>query len=443
MTENVTEQQAIKPGERREPILGVTDNADHSAAGSDAQVPQEEQPHQQRLHMLLYLAPYSEVLLVTGSAGSGKTTLLNHFVSQAHATWRVCQVNVHPLMDASEVLRLIYAGFGLSGPSAGQVDPVEVLIDQLRIMKSSGQHPIVAIDDAHELAEAALLLLARLLAARENQQSLLSIVLFCQPHIETMLAAPSLQSLRQHITHTFGIPSLAAPVAGKRVPVSAAGGRSIKPLWIAGGLVAVIAVVLAVKDHVNALLNSKPAVPLTTAAPPSASLKAAAPVPPRPAPLTEAPAQSQPATSEIVKLPEPALPAPLVNTPASVSALEKPAQLPTRPVAPSAAIQPTRSVKGEGWLLAQNPSHYTLQLMAMQKKAPLLIFAAQQAPHNGEIAHFRARRGNDLWHVLVYGIYPGRAQAERAAKATPALAGLKPWVRRLSGVQDDIKKAQP
>src|SRR3569832_1359933 len=49
---------------------------------------------EQRLGLMQHLAPYSEVLIVIGSAGSGKTMLLQQFIARAGVAWRTAVVSV-------------------------------------------------------------------------------------------------------------------------------------------------------------------------------------------------------------------------------------------------------------------------------------------------------------------------------------------------------------
>ncbi|HKJ22375.1 MAG TPA: AAA family ATPase, partial [Gammaproteobacteria bacterium] len=72
-----------------------------------------EQTRSQRLKLLHHLAPYGELLIVTGEPGSGKTTLLQQFVERAHDTWRLCVVTAHQQLDQDQLLDALMEGFGI------------------------------------------------------------------------------------------------------------------------------------------------------------------------------------------------------------------------------------------------------------------------------------------------------------------------------------------
>lgn len=98
-------------------------------------------------------------------------------------------------------------------------------------------------------------------------------------------------------------------------------------------------------------------------------------------------------------------------------------------------------LKDAAWLQAQDPAHYTLQLIASLDPQAVRDFARQHGIEN-ESAIFRRLRQGRSWYALAHGIYPDKAAALAARDALPpALQRQSPWIRRLSSVQADIEKA--
>ncbi|MDX1252397.1 MAG: AAA family ATPase [Gammaproteobacteria bacterium] len=436
---------------RREPTLSSIDDGISDTAPA----------HEQRLHMLRYLAPYSALLLVVGDAGSGKTALLDEFVAHAHPTWQACRIGANAMMDTDALLSAICSGFGVpAGKFRGHEAQLRALTKRLLDMQTGGQRPMLAIDDADQLPETALTLLADLIEATKNDGGALGIVLFCQPQLETMLATPTLIPLRQHLAHTFYLPG--AP------GTNAASGKTSdigkKTLWLAAATIVVALAVLLAQRTINTSLDGRgnasataqnSGVPL--AIPPehpelSEKQKEAAlaqladvSVQAKEAGLgsNNVPAQTASALA-VTDAPSPSedAPAPLSAT-APATRMDQPSS-PTGEPAPQPKEKNTATssaaLKDASWLLAQNSDHYTLQLMAMKNEATVRDFAvSHKLP--AETAYFQINRSGGMLHVLITGIYSSRPQAEQAAKDIPALAGITPWLRKVGDVQKDIQKA--
>jgi DamX protein len=130
------------------------------------------------LNKLLHLAPYSEVLLVSGPEGVGKSTLLNQFVVGAKKSWKVVHLRASSLMTTEEFLRQIIHGFSL--PSSAGVDEIEDMLVEigrhLQALGRSGRRAIVVIDDAHLLADAVIVIVEHILSD-ERSTSAISLVL--------------------------------------------------------------------------------------------------------------------------------------------------------------------------------------------------------------------------------------------------------------------------
>ena len=91
-----------------------------------------------------------------------------------------------------------------------------------------------------------------------------------------------------------------------------------------------------------------------------------------------------------------------------------------------------------GWVLAQHPDAYTIQILGTYKKDRLERFAAGQDP-DLTLAHFTASRNDRDWHVLLAGSYPSLAAARRARSLLPeSMRKSEPWIRRFSAIHDAI-----
>ncbi len=112
-------------------------------------------------------------------------------------------------------------------------------------------------------------------------------------------------------------------------------------------------------------------------------------------------------------------------------------------LAPSPSRQPVakadtgrpEGVHREAWLMAQNPAHYTVQLMGAGEEAKVLDFVRQ---HNlkGELAYFRGLSQGKDWYSLVAGVYPDFKSANKAAaQLARELKDTSPWVRRIGNIR--------
>lgn len=95
-------------------------------------------------------------------------------------------------------------------------------------------------------------------------------------------------------------------------------------------------------------------------------------------------------------------------------------------------------INGPNWLRAQNPNHYTLQLMTLSRtQGGAALIRRQKEP--GEFAMYPLSRGDKRLYVVTYGVFSSQAAAERAgASLQGELSSVKPWIRPFANVQDAI-----
>jgi DamX protein len=85
--------------------------------------------------------------------------------------------------------------------------------------------------------------------------------------------------------------------------------------------------------------------------------------------------------------------------------------------------------RGTDWLKAQAEGNFTLQLMAIKDEATARQFI--EAHHlQGKAAYFPVMSNGQTLYAVVYGSYPQRSEAVRAAKGLPKAWGTpNPWIR--------------
>ena len=147
-----------------------------------------DQVRQLSFNKLIHLAPYSELLLVSGDVGVGKSALLQQFTTQAADTWRAAMIQVRESdSDADLLLKIIEH---LEMPLVTTDESRGILLDALaRFLESlgrSGRRAIVILDDAQNLSDDQLAMLGGLLSDYRAANAL-SLILVAPPGFETRL----------------------------------------------------------------------------------------------------------------------------------------------------------------------------------------------------------------------------------------------------------------
>lgn len=127
-----------------------------------------------------------------------------------------------------------------------------------------------------------------------------------------------------------------------------------------------------------------------------------------------------------------------------VSAPVKAAAVPAPVAAPPAAPAPQPAVAGfrdAAWLWAQDPRHYTVQLVGASTEEAVRAHL-RGYDVSGNIALLTTRRDGKPWFVLFWGDFADRPAAERAVAALPApLKRVAPWIRPFADVHGDLTAA--
>ena len=107
-----------------------------------------------------------------------------------------------------------------------------------------------------------------------------------------------------------------------------------------------------------------------------------------------------------------------------------------REIAPTAA-----GVKDARWVMAQPGSAHTIQLVTLSSAERAAQYVAGQ-PDPSPFATYRLQRDGRILHVVVFGSFASREQAEAAATRLPASVGaVQPWIRTFAQVQEAARSA--
>jgi septal ring-binding cell division protein DamX len=142
----------------------------------------------------------------------------------------------------------------------------------------------------------------------------------------------------------------------------------------------------------------------------------------------------------------PANPAPAAATESPPSSASAPPPAPppvTRPSVASrpapAAAAPVSGGRDAGWILGQSAARYTLQLVSLSSPTRVREFIDLQSDKS-RFATYRLQRNGQLFHVVVYGSFASKAEAETAAARLPPSAGaVEPWIRTFGQVQESVR----
>lgn len=179
--------------------FGLRENPFHSGHQLRFLYPSRE--HQEaRAHLRYGIENREPFVLITGEVGTGKTTALYDALDEWGSQVAVALIT-NSALTRQELLEEICLRFGLTVP-AGTSKPqaLSALERHLTGVKSRGEHAVLILDEAQNLASE-LLEEIRLLSNVEQQgEKLLQIFLVGQPELEAKLARPELRQLRQRIS---------------------------------------------------------------------------------------------------------------------------------------------------------------------------------------------------------------------------------------------------
>ncbi|KAF0191708.1 MAG: DamX protein [Gammaproteobacteria bacterium] len=170
----------------------------------------------QRLNLLLHLAPYSELLLVTGEPGSGKTSLLRQFALRAASRWKIARVVADATMSVGMLVRRICDEAGVVLNDVGE-EPVTLLADHIHLLGLGDKSLILIIDDAHELAGEALAIIDQLLTVSDSCGRPLTVILSGGPQTQDLINHPDRKTLARRCSHTLDLPPLTEQETGDYV----------------------------------------------------------------------------------------------------------------------------------------------------------------------------------------------------------------------------------
>ena len=407
--------------------------------------------------------------------------MLNQFLISAKGNWRKCRIRAHSTTISE------------SPPS------LDNLNEQQAFILPDEELPIVMFDDAHELTRVELQYLLKDALAPGDSRKLKRLILFCEPSINATMASLSAPFTREtvvnkvhmyqlsetethdYLFHRLKIAGLTGKNPFKSADIKsihkAAGGlpgrineeahtlllnrlsgekptsRSIrlprfkKSFLIIAGFIVVLSLVIFLFFFKEKNSNI-PSVNIPgTETQVSNKMRKTAKKPPAP-PVASSDSKGSEKATETLTKPENRL----SKTDPSVSFKSK-AQAGKKKIKSSDLIQKkkkqektvsekSKKAKGihrESWLLAQNPSHYTIQLVGLQNEKSINKFVRKYNLFN-QVAYYKTLYHNKDWYPLLYGVYPTRKEASSAMKKLPQeFRKFSPWIRSFSSIQQIIK----
>jgi DamX protein len=437
-----------------------------------------------------------QLLFVLADEGSGKTALLNQLNKMAtdeYEHWWIQTLNSHPALSPERAFSQMLAALNVRQEGKPLVALQESLRNHIAATRYNGQLPVLFVDDAHQLPLATLKHLVEL-AMKGEAITQMRVVLFCEPQMTSILAAPEFEIVQQNMTHTIDIPPFTALqirdyiqfrlkgtqyntfhpftsevlkniytesegipeninqyahqilqqfVQERHEPRLSRPQAYSKLIWGIPLVLFLIGITLWL--YWNQPKNETILQPLTETI-----------IEPPPPTLYDQQLQTVPETD--ITIPSITVPTWQVNTEITDSIdsanSSKPSSELARQILPpiqpntESLAKPTNEtefqteqlgVKGEKWLRQQNANAYTLQILGVHERLTLKQFLDKHQLNN--VAMFKTSYRQKDWYVLVYGIYPNWTQANQALKTLPPeLQQYKPWARSIASVQKILNK---
>ncbi len=109
---------------------------------------------------------------------------------------------------------------------------------------------------------------------------------------------------------------------------------------------------------------------------------------------------------------------------------------------PATQIQPESVIRNSNWVMAQDASHFTVQLTSWEDEARAKKYIERHGLEN-QAAYVHTRSKGKDWYLVIYNTYPTLREARQAIQLLPPpLKKYGPWVRNISSLQAEAVAGQ-
>ena len=164
--------------------------------------------HEEALWRLLYVVEHRKgVAMLTGEVGCGKTTVIRALSDYLANDKYQFQTISNPALQPTDLIKAILLKLGGNAGNGSKTDILEQLHNRLLQNSSQGISTVLAIDEAHLIANRATLEeLRMLLNNQSDEEFLITLVLLGQPPLLKNIA--QLQPLKERISIKFNLEPL-------------------------------------------------------------------------------------------------------------------------------------------------------------------------------------------------------------------------------------------
>lgn len=165
----------------------------------------ESRTHKKAMAYLTYgLGQGEGFIVITGEIGAGKTTLVGNLLNSLDPDQYLAAKIVTTQLEADEVLRMVASSFGVPHEGLDKAAVLSRIEGFLLDVYDKGKRPLLIIDEAQNLPNAALEELRMLSNFQIGDTALLQSFLLGQPQFRDRLAVDDdLEQVRQRIIATY------------------------------------------------------------------------------------------------------------------------------------------------------------------------------------------------------------------------------------------------
>lgn len=142
-------------------------------------------------------------IVITGEIGAGKTTLVRNLLQGLDPNKVVAAQLVSTQIDASDVLRLVAAAFGVPSKGLDKAGLLMALETFLVATTAAGKRALLVVDEAQNLTHGAVEELRMLSNFQLEDHALLQSFLIGQPEFRAIMQSGSMQQLRQRVIASY------------------------------------------------------------------------------------------------------------------------------------------------------------------------------------------------------------------------------------------------